>query len=229
METGNVVPLEQIAALRELEEARNRADPTKLGQDEFMKLLVAKLANQDPLNPTEDTEFISQLATFSSLEQLVDVNGNLENLGLGQANIINAQALDLIGRNALVESGNQMRVKGGSPDPLVYIIPTEASSATLSIINGEGTTIKVIELDRVPRGRVELNWDGTDANGNPVPDGDYRLRVDAKNLENEPMQVGLFRSLPIDGVNFLNGNIGLISGDREIPFSQILEIRAGNG
>jgi flagellar basal-body rod modification protein FlgD len=49
-------------------------------KDEFLKLLVAQLQNQDPLNPMQGDAFVAQLATFSSLEQLVSINENVQKL-----------------------------------------------------------------------------------------------------------------------------------------------------
>lgn len=227
MEAVTNDPLAEIAAAREAQKAAELGPTDQIGRDEFMQLLVAKLNNQDPLNPSDDTEFIQQLATFSSLEQLVDVNANLESLAVGQGSIINAQALNLIGREALVEAGNQIRVKGGVADELVYVMPDESVDPTLQIVDADGTVIRTLELDGTPRGRQTIAWDGLDEDGDPVPDGDYTLRVTARDLDGEPVDVALYRALPIDGVNFINGTIALISGERELPFDQILEFRAG--
>jgi flagellar basal-body rod modification protein FlgD len=216
--------LEAIAA-REATAAAN-AQPPVLGRDDFLKLLIAQLENQDPLQPAEDTEFVAQLATFSSLEQLITANDNLESLALGQANLVNSQALSLIGKHALVEAGDQMRIVNGQPEELVYVMPRQAQSATLTVYSEDGVPVRVFELETSPGGRISVDWDGTDAEGNPLPDGDYRIEVRATDTDGEPLAVGLFRSLPIDGVNFGSEGIALVSGDREIPFDLILEIRA---
>lgn len=198
-----------------------------LGKEDFMKLLLAQLEHQDPMNPQDDAQFVTQLATFSSLEQLQTANGNLENLALGQSNLINSQALNLIGKNALVESGDSVRVKGGVPDSIVYSLPQPAGSATLTIFGPDGAPVRTFDLDKTASGRTNLVWDGTDANGKPLADGDYRIEVNATDLEGAPMTVSLFQSLSIDGVNFGGTGIELVSGDREIPFDSIVEIRAG--
>jgi flagellar basal-body rod modification protein FlgD len=207
--------------------ARDASASQKLGREDFLKLLLAQLENQDPLNPTQDTEFVAQLATFSSLEQLIDANQNLEGIAVGQASLINSQALNLLGNEALVESGDTIRIQQGKPDTLVYAIPRPAKSATLTIIDSDGTPVRVIELDKTSSGRVTLDWDGKDENGEALPDGEYRIEVAAFDTEGEPMAIALFQSLPIDGVTFTDTGIALISGDREIPFELIMEIRAG--
>ncbi|MCL2669799.1 MAG: hypothetical protein FWE89_03850 [Syntrophaceae bacterium] len=74
-----------------------------LGKDEFLKLLVAQLKNQDPLNPTDSTTFTSQLAEFSSLEQLTNLNTELKNQSLNQMTLGYAQSASMIGKEVLVE------------------------------------------------------------------------------------------------------------------------------
>jgi flagellar basal-body rod modification protein FlgD len=208
--------------------ARETLPTQELGRDEFLRLLVTKLQNQDPLNPSEDTEFISQLATFSSLEQLIAVNDNLQTIGASQGQLINAQALNLIGKEALVESGNEVRIKDGVPDKIVYAVPRQAGEATLTIRDSQGAVVRTIELERDPQGRVTLDWDGTDQDGDLLPDGDYQLDLHVTDTAGDPMAIGLYRSLRIDGVAFVDGEISLVSGDREIPFELILEIREGS-
>jgi flagellar basal-body rod modification protein FlgD len=200
-----------------------------LGKDDFLRLLVAKLENQNPLEPAEDTEFVAQLATFSSLEQLITVNDNLESLGVAQGQLINAQALTLIGKQALVESPGSLTIRNGVPDEIVYAMPVEAGSATLRVLGPDGQVVRTFELETTPQGSVTIDWDGTDEAGNALADGDYRIEVEAMDAEGEPLDVPVFLSVSIDAVHFLGGTIALISGNREIPFEAILEIRAGRG
>jgi len=221
MDTVTVDPILSSSQSTAQAQAATASVTPALGKEDFMKLLLAQLEHQDPMNPQDDAQFVSQLATFSSLEQLQTANGNLEMLALGQSNLINSQALNLIGKNALVESGDTVHVKGGVPDSIVYSLPQQASSATLTIFGPDGAPVRTFDLDKTATGRIGLAWDGTDA------DGDYRIEVAATNLDGAPMTVSLFQSLSIDGVNFGGTGIELISGDREIPFDSIVEIRAG--
>jgi flagellar basal-body rod modification protein FlgD len=225
--TAVIDPVLSAASAAQAAEAARNAKPTTLGKDEFLKLLIAQLQNQDPLSPTDDKEFVAQMATFSSLEQLIDANSNLQGLALGQANLINAQALGLIGKEALVSGGDSVRISQGRPDQIVYSLPAVAGEATLTIYSKDGTPVRVFELDRTASGRVSLEWDGTDAAGNRLADGEYRIEVRATDTQGQPLTVSLFRSLSIDGVNFGGNGISLVSGGQEIPFESIIEIRAG--
>lgn len=217
-----------IVALRaQSEAAQNAASQStdELGRDEFLKLLVTKLSNQDPLSPSEDTDFVEQLATFSSLEQLIDANSGLDTLAAGQTELVNSQVLTLIGKEALVEGGGQVRIKNGEVDEMVYSVPSPAESVTMTIKNAANETVRILQLENDPNGRIDLDWDGTDSDGNPLEDGDYSVDVHALDAAGEPLAIALFRSLPIDGVNFAEGGITLVSGDRILPFEAILEIR----
>ena len=71
---------------------------SSLGKDEFLKLLIAQLQNQDPLNPMEDREFISQMATFSSLEQLINMSRMFEQFITSQTNAAIIQSSQVIGK-----------------------------------------------------------------------------------------------------------------------------------
>ncbi|MCP3979366.1 MAG: hypothetical protein GY716_08560 [bacterium] len=227
METLPIDPISRLIATRQAEEASQASEPRTLGRDDFLQLLIAQLENQDPMQPAKDTEFVAQLSTFSSLEQLIDANDNLQSLAVGQDNLINSQALTLIGKDALVEVGDEISITNGSAERLVYALPKTAQSATLTIFGEDGNPVRAIELETTADGRVTLDWDGMDGAGEPLSDGTYRFEVQATDLDGEPMGIAMFKALPIDGVSFGAAGIVLVSGDREIPFEQILEIRAG--
>lgn len=227
------IETDPILAIAERSEAAREAAVSQagktLGRDEFLRLLIAQLQHQDPMSPVKDTEFVAQLATFSSLEQQMETNRRLDTLALGQASLVQSQALGLIGKDALVEAGDTVRIRNGKPDGLVYALPKPAREATLTVYGPDGAPVRVFTLEPGADGRVALDWDGKNQNGVPLPDGEYRIEVRATDLEGEPMKIALFRSLPIDGVNFGGEGLALVSGDREIPFETIVEIRAGRG
>ncbi|HHT42796.1 MAG TPA: flagellar hook assembly protein FlgD [Firmicutes bacterium] len=74
-------------------------DPSALGKDQFLKLLITQLKHQDPISPVEDKEFIAQLAQFSSLEQMQNLNTNLSDMMLAQQKLTSlGQAMQMIGK-----------------------------------------------------------------------------------------------------------------------------------
>ena len=74
-----------------------------LGQDAFLELLIAQIENQNPLDPSDPTEFMSQLANFSTLEQMTQMNDGIESLATLQTTAINFQNIDLVGKTAVFE------------------------------------------------------------------------------------------------------------------------------
>ena len=198
----------------------------ELGRDEFLKLLVTKLSNQDPLNPTEDTEFIGQLADFSSLEQLIQLNESIEGLTAGQSELVNSQSLSLLGKQAVVPSPETIRVSGGVPDTLIYALPETVKSVTLNLVDSSGDVAASYELDPVAGGRRVLDWEATGGDQKALADGSYRIEFEAEPIGDEPAELLLFQSLTIDGVNLQDGLMQLISNGRVIPYETILEIRS---
>ena len=127
-----------------------------LGQDDFMNLLVAQLQNQDPLNPMDSTAFTSQLAEFSSLEQLSNVNKNLEYLQMYQSSINNAQAVSFIGKN-IDALGDSIQLESSENEEIHFELSANSSSVYMNIYNDSGGLVKIIENGLMGKGKQALN------------------------------------------------------------------------
>ena len=100
-----------------------------LGQEAFLKLLVAQLQNQDPLNPQENYEFVAQLAQFSSLEQSIGINDRLDQLALQNQGLQNSQIVSLVGKEATVK-GDIVTLNGqGAIVPISFTLDKAAEEA----------------------------------------------------------------------------------------------------
>lgn len=164
-----------------------------LGKDEFLELLVAQLQNQDPLNPSDPTEFTAQLAQFSSLEQLFNVNENLSGMAEAfQANkdLERLSAVNLLGRQIEVP-GPDFHF-GGVPVEFRYDLETAANNVQVKVVNGQGEVVAVLPQAAGESGEHSLYWDGTGLNGLPVAPGDYKLevaRVDGEVSTDVPVRI----------------------------------------
>ncbi len=198
-----------------------------LGKDDFLNLLVAQLQNQDPLNPTDSTEFTSQLAQFSSLEQLTNVNENLEYLQMYQSSINNAQAVSFIGKN-IYASGDSIQLENGENEEIHFELSENSSSVFINIYDEAGNLVKYIENGPLGEGKQSVEWDGTDNNGNALPEGIYKFEVMAVDANSDEVQTATYISDTVTGVTFKNGVTYLLAGEMQIPIGDVIEVAEVN-
>ncbi len=195
-----------------------------LGQDEFLTLLVAQLKNQDPMNPLNAEQFAAQLAQFSSLEQLIKINETLEGQTDGTAALMDAMnattALSVVGRDVLA-AGSALDITEGGAGPLVVGVGGEASSGTLKILDDDGEEVASMEL-----GALESGPTGNrDRPGHLGPGArTLQLHRGAHGRDGDGTGIQTFSRVHIDGVRYGPGGPVLISGDLEIPLSNVVEV-----
>lgn len=200
---------------------------TSMGKEDFLKLMLAQLQNQDPLNPMEGTEFASQLAEFTSLEQLINLNKAMDtsinaDYFLSQS-INNTLAATLIGKEVKL-SGNSFQNNGAENTTLGYNLSTQASICTIKIYNESGQLVKTIENASKNSGDNKLIWDYYDNNGNKVPEGKYTFKVEAKDSNNNLISYSDYVLGKIDGVKFTEMGTMLVVNGANYYLSDIMEI-----
>ena len=198
-------------------------DPTTLGKEDFLILLVTQLQYQDPLNPADSTEFISQLAQFSSLEQMQNVNKNLEIIQLYEQSINNAQALNFIGKNVKA-SGSAFDYTSGESHDFEIVLSKDADAVHIKVYDSTGEVVAQIDPGALGAGEHTISWDGTDINGDPVPTGRYTFKLTAEDAEGNPLTTAVYIEKKISGVAYHDGNTFLVAKDgTEIPYSLVME------
>jgi len=197
-----------------------------LGKDDFLNLLVTQLRHQDPLSPMESAEFTSQLAQFSSLEQMSNVNTNLELLQLYQASINNSQAVGFIGKT-IKALGNSIGVADGVADQIHFELAENASAVIAHIYDSHKNLIKTIQAGGLNAGEQSVEWDATDNDGNKVPDGIYSFEVVATDTNANPVSATTLITASVNGVSFKDGTTYLLAGNQEIPIGSVFEVLEG--
>lgn len=195
-----------------------------LGKEDFLKLLVAQLQNQNPLNPSDPTEFTAQLAQFSSLEQLFAINTNLAQLSTSNAELEKLSALSLIGKE-IVSEGNDFRL-GNDPIELGYRLDSGATEATIHIQDEHGRTVASLDAADLTPGEHYITWDGTSRDGQIVPPGRYSLFISAMGPDDEvikaaPLIKGLVFGVDLDE----QGNI-LVTSTGNFRLDTVKSIRS---
>jgi flagellar basal-body rod modification protein FlgD len=198
-----------------------------LGKDDFLKLLVTQLRNQNPMNPMRSEEFAAQLAQFSSVEQLNNISDILKNsveldVLLNKA-ITNTMATTLIGRQVKAVGNTVSLVKGDSVN-VYYNLSSAAKKVTLQIKDSDGNVVRTVELDGQVEGNQTYAWDGKDDAGNRLSDGKYSFSVTAVDTADNAVATETYISGLIRGVRYENGEVFLRVGDLEIRISDVLEI-----
>ncbi len=206
-----------------------------MGKDDFMKMMVAQLQHQDPLNPMDGTQFASQLAQFSTLEQMQNLNTTMTaavnaNAQLTQS-VNNTLVATLIGRNVKLD-GNSVALNGQSSVSLGYNLPSEAQSVSVDIYNSSGALVKTIADCSTNKGDNKLSWNLTDNNGNKLADGNYTFKVSAKSYDGSDMTTTSFKIGAVTGVKFTsNGTVILVDGAEYgiSDISEVLDPNSGGG
>ena len=198
-------------------------EDSSLGKDDFLKLLIAQLSAQDPFDPMGAQDFSAQLAQFTALEQMTNVNSNLEILQKLQTASHNTSSLNLIGKT--VESyGNAFRHSANSSETLSYSLASDAESVRIDIFDITGSQIDMVRIDNQTQGKNNASWDGFDKQGNPLPAGTYSFTVKADNQAGVPIAVDTFSSGLVSDVVFGEDETYVIVNGKELPISTIKRV-----
>jgi flagellar basal-body rod modification protein FlgD len=196
----------------------------KLGKDEFLRLLVTQMQNQDPLNPMQGEEFAAQLAQFSSLEQLVGIGEQLSSqadMAQLALNGVNAQnAMGTLGR-VVTAQGNGVAVPASGQASVTFDVGTGGGDAIVRVYDAAGREVGSRELGEVAAGRqtVELG-----SAASQLPAGNYTYKVEVKDAAGAEVAVQTYTVGKIDGVRYGQDGPVLLSGGIEIPLQYVVAV-----
>lgn len=201
-----------------------------LGKESFLKLLVVQLSNQDPLSPAEPTEFISQLAQFTSLEQLNNLNEGLNVLAISQTAATSAQMVSFVGQIATFASDSIVLTKPGESTEVHYSLDDNADEVTVQLLDESGSVVRTLELGAQASGSQTVPFDGRNEFGGPLPPGTYTLQVTAKDEDGGHIGVRTKDTGMVTGVTFENGYPQLVMADgRKVTLNNILTVSSPDG
>lgn len=188
-----------------------------LGQDAFMTMLLAELKSQDPLNPMEGKDFAAQLAQFSSLQQLSNLNTTMSNLPSYLQAFSNAQMAGLIGDEATA-SGDTITVSGSATN-IAFKLPSNIAGGTLKIYNSSGSQVGSADLGSLKAGINSVAWNTSNVN-----QGNYTYEISAVDKSGNAVTAEKLISGTVTGVTFKNDTAYLNINGQEVAFSNIVSI-----
>lgn len=200
-----------------------------LDKEDFLKLLVAQLSNQDPLSPTDPGEFVAQLSQFSSLEQLMNIKGGLDLVAVTQTAGTSAQMVSFIGKEVEYDGGSVVWTADSKPVDMRYSLDRGAAEVEVRIADAQGNTLETRSLGARGKGDNTFTFDGRLQNGKVLPAGTYTVEVTAKDSEGNKTPVDLRSSGRVTAVTFEAGYPQLVlSGGRTLGLAQVIEIIEGH-
>ncbi|MGE5363011.1 MAG: flagellar hook assembly protein FlgD [Bacteroidota bacterium] len=208
----------------------NAKGKASLGKNDFLNLMMAQLKYQNPLDPMDGTEYAAQLAQFSSLEQMTNMNDTLEqsidtNYLLAQS-VNNTMSATLIGKEVKI-SGKTIKYSGEDSISIGYKLPADAKSMTITIKDSNGAIVKTIESSELSQGDHKLSWDFTDNNGKKVKQGTYSYTIASKSTSGKDLTITASLYGKVSAVKFTDEGTKLVIGSSEYLLSDISEITGG--
>ncbi|PVZ41587.1 flagellar hook assembly protein FlgD [Pseudomonas sp. CC120222-01a] len=171
-----------------------------LGKDAFLQLLVTQMQNQNPLDPQDNSEFVAQLAQFSSLEGITSLNESVSAITSAMASSQALQASSLVGRSVIVQNDKAV-VDTTSSFNAQFVVPQAISEAKITITDKDGKTVKTIELGEQAAGYGDFIWDGTNNSGEKVDPGTYTFTA-TTTVDGKAVQMNTLLPAKVTSVSF---------------------------
>jgi flagellar basal-body rod modification protein FlgD len=195
-----------------------------LGMNDFFKLMITQLKNQDPMKPMENGEFLSQIAQFGTVSGIDKLNKTFEDLA---SNLTSGQALqagNLVGREVLVPGG-VAALAPGAPIRGVTTLDASAADVVLHIYNASGALVRDLSLGGQKAGDVQFSWDGMTNAGTYAPAGTYYLQAEALSGEKaHAVDTQLYATVASVNLGDQGGLTLDLAGLGTVPFSAVREI-----
>jgi flagellar basal-body rod modification protein FlgD len=204
--------------------ATDQSSGNTLGKDDFLKLMMAQLQNQDPTAPMDNQAFVAQLAQFSNLEQLQGVNTRLDSLTVGQAGANQQAAANLVGKDVSYKSSSVAWTQGTSGAAIGAQLTSQATTVTATIKDPSGAVVRTLRYGAEPAGNFSATWDGLDDHGNVLPSGTYTLSVAAADGSGKAITTTAQGSGRVTGVSFATGSAQLVVNGQFVPLSDVIEV-----
>lgn len=206
----------------------NQIDPgmrKQLGQEDFLRLMVAQVQNQDPMQPQANGEFLSQLAQFSTNDGITKMQESLQQLASSLQSNQALQASALVGRKVLV-TGSNLKLGSEGDVKAAIDMPAGVSNLTAKIYSKSGELVKTIALGQPTPGFFQFSWDGKSENNQRLDAGDYKVEVHGV-YSGQEVSLKTMTSANVDSVSLGQNGEGLklnVAGIGSVTLDQVRQI-----
>ena len=195
-----------------------------LDKDAFFKLMLTQLKQQDPTNPLKNHEMAAQLAQFSTLEQMSNMNSTLTKIEGKNSEPQNFQALNLIGKTVAGDSSKIARSQFDKGHDFNFNATQEMTEATVKVMNDKGEAVREFKLHNLKEGANKITWNGMNESGDKQAPGDYQFKIEAKNKLGDKVNVKTDFEGKISGIRFAADGPVLQVGQQSIKMRDVRQI-----
>ncbi|MDA9792953.1 hypothetical protein N9B72_00065 [Bacteriovoracaceae bacterium] len=198
----------------------NRKPKSKMGKDEFLKLLTYQLQNQDPMNPMEQDKFTAELAQFSQLEQLSNLNKKFDNVNKSAEMKDKFYAASFLGKQVITR-GQSINVKAEKDTSIHFTLDKNAKNVIVRMFDEKGSMVGEMRRENMANGAQHLKWDNNALDGYAVKEGKYAVQVyawdeNASRIPVETNAVGV-----VESVNFDSGEAVLTVNGKQVSLRDV--------
>lgn len=198
---------------------------TGLNKDDFMKLFVAQMQNQDPLAPQDSSAMVAQLAQITQVEQSYNSNTNLKSLLDSLNSSASMSAVSFIGKTVMAP-GSQVSLASGSNPQLNFNLAEAANQVQVAVQDANGRTVRTLTMGLTPAGDGNVVWDGKGSNSTALPAGTYSFTVAGLAADGSSISATPFIKAVVDGVKLAQGGSAVLTaGGIDVPLDTVTGIK----
>lgn len=194
-----------------------------LGQEEFLTLMLEQIKHQDPFKPTDNGEFITQMAQFSQVTSTDAMRTSLDQFVEDQSTAQLLNAASLVGRKAMIDS-NQGELAENQPVTIEYTLPIPTDTVNATVTDSAGLSVYSLDLGAAGAGSHSYSWDGTTTDGSTASPGTYSLNIQYVDSTGESVAAPVTVSVDVESVKLGVDGSGLsmaTNDGREVLVSDV--------
>lgn len=163
-------------------------DPYQTTKDQFLKLLLAQLEQQDPFEAQDASEFARQMTSFGQLEQLFNLNATMESQQVLSQRLEKVQSANYVGKTVQA-GGSVFQIDESGSGQVGFFVADDAAAVRVGVFNAVGEQVATLDYSDVAAGSHSFEFNSADELGTALPGGNYRIEVAAQDAEEAPIEV----------------------------------------
>jgi flagellar basal-body rod modification protein FlgD len=200
-----------------------------LGKDGFLKLLATQMQNQDPFKPMDQKQFAADLAQFSQLEQLANINTKMDKSNERLPSEMKFYGAGLIGKLVTTKGTSLNYKEEGKPAVIPFYLPKDSSRMIVKVFDNRNQLMAQIYKENVGRGQGSVTWNGQNLDTSPATKGEYRIEVKAWDKDMDVISVETKTEGKVTGVDFDGSETLLvIDGKKKVFLNDVDSFRLDN-